>query len=66
MSNKHDFSQEALELRAAAMRLGRANLWDDFERLLPHDQEIWRALSKTALQYAKKVLAGQCIPLGPK
>lgn len=66
MSSKFDTCKEAVALRVAAKLFGENHLWDDLPNLVPHDHARWRALSRAAVAYAKKVLAGQCIPMEPK
>jgi len=55
MSDKHDMSDEAKALRYVAY--GEESL-----SVMPHQRPRWNQLKRAALAYARRVLAGQCIP----
>lgn len=66
MSSKHEqrhrASKEAVALRAAAKEFWAPHKEDLTD---PNDKAghaRWRVLSRAAVQYAKLLLAGQCIP----
>ncbi|TAL42438.1 MAG: hypothetical protein EPN91_08645 [Salinibacterium sp.] len=72
MSSPTDTSKEAIALRTAAKEFWQPTLTEDQKREEERDPDDragrlrWRNLSRAAVNYARLVLAGQCIPELPK